>query len=532
MLVPIRNMGDVGVVTDSPPYSLPPNAVTGGKNVMFRDGKAMKALGNKLITYFTAGGAASWFETWQPSAGTYKQAIAFADGTIQVWDGAAKSSPTIQDQGGGATTLSASDAWQSTVFGKFCVLNNRSNIPVYSWNSGTSLPDGSVFRMIPGWGAANSPSGAVKAVRAHKNFLVAGGVAAAPYTVYWSDAATTDSFPQSWDYSSTTNLAGFVDVSTADGPIVDIQELMDYMVVYTEKATYALQYVGGTDVFALRKLFGSGIINRECAVQFQGRHLCVSGNKIFVHDGVNIEYPAERRVEQQFFSEASRASRILTAVSVDRSEVWIYYTSGATDQACNRALIFNYVANTWQFIDLPGYCKIAPSNRIYAAPTIGSLTGSIGDLTGTIGDWLTTGARQELTGLCGTGAAVDTGLYTLNTTWRVGANAYHAYIERTGIDLDEIRNQSTTSTHIRSITPQIVGSSTVDVQVGSQRSPGDGVSWGDVKTLDLANGAKYKIDTRKTGRYLAYRIGTWTGTARTGGWELAGMDIDVMDGGR
>lgn len=182
--------------------------------------------------------------------------------------------------------------------------------------------------------------------------------------------------------------------------------------------------------------------------------------------------------------------------------------------------------------DLPGYCKIAPSNRIYAAPTIGSLTGSIGDLTGTIGDWLTTGARQELTGLCGTGAAVDTGLYTLNTTWRVGANAYHAYIERTGIDLDEIRNQSTTSTHIRSITPQIVGSSTVDVQVGSQRSPGDGVSWGDIKTLDLANGAKYKIDTRKTGRYLAYRIGTWTGTARTGGWELAGMDIDVMDGGR
>lgn len=83
-----------------------------------------------------------------------------------------------------------------------------------------------------------------------------------------------------------------------------------------------------------------------------------------------------------------------------------------------------------------------------------------------------------------------------------------------------------------SITPQIVGSSTVDVQVGSQRSPGDGVLWGDVKTLDLANGAKYKIDTRKTGRYLAYRIGTWTGTARTGGWELAGMDIDVMDGGR
>lgn len=531
MLVPVRNLGQLGVIMDTPPQDLPTNAASMGNNVLFRDGAARKVNGNTLIAYVMAGGDAAWFETWQYIAGTYKQAVGFDDGTIFVWNGAVWSAPVIQDQAGVTVLLSASGTWQSTVFGKFCVLNNKSDIPVYSWNSETSSADGSKFKMIPGWGAANSPSGSVKSVRAHRNFLIAVGVENSPYTVYWSDAAAINSFPSSWDYASTTNLAGYLQISASDGPLIDCCEMGDMMIVYTQTATYALQYVGGSDVFSLRRLLPYGLINRECATQFAGRNFCIGDNMIYVHDGINVERVAKGKVESEFFGSISQNSKVLCTSIADRKEVWIYYSTGSAESA-NRALVWNWEENTWSFIDLLGISCIAPSVVIEASPTIGSLTGTIGSYSGTIGEWERTGANRVLIATAGTGAVVSTGLYRLNYGNRsVNAN-YYAYVERTGLDLDEIKQNAARSMHVRSIIPQIRGSGTVDFQIGGQRSAGDDVDWGDIKTFDLDNGAEYKVDIRKTGRYLAYRVGVWQGAARLNSWELTGMDIDMVDGGR
>lgn len=532
MLIPLRQFGDAGIVQDVPAHELPPNAISGGKNVMFRDGAARKMGGNKIIAYDISSENSLWFETWQYQVGTYKQVIGLADGTLRVWNGSSISAPVIQNQGGSVTVLSATSAWQSTVFGRFAVMNNRVEMPLYSWNSGTSSPDGSVFRMIPAWGAANSPSGAVKSIRSHRNFLVAVGVANAPYNVYWSDAAATDSFPASWDYSDTTKLAGYVQVAASDGPLIDCREMGDTMIVYTQYAAYALQYVGGSDVFGIRRLFSYGLINRECAVSFQNQHFCVVDNRIYVHDGMNISRPAERKVERALFREISDWSKCLVASIEGKNEIWIYYTmAGGTSP--NRALVWNWHNNTWTFIDLPGYTCIAPSVVISAPLTIGSLSGGIGDLAGTIGEFGRTGANQVLMATPGDGnATVTFGLYQLDTGVKFGQNYYDAYIERTGVDLDEWRKEATTSMRIRSVMPQITGSGSVNVQIGTQRSANDSVLWDTVKTLSLDGGQNYKVDVRKTGRYLAWRIGSWNGSPTGSVWEFSGMDIDVQEAGR
>ena len=45
-LVPINNLAAIGLVMDTPPHELPPNAWTGGKNIRFLDGSVQKSRGH------------------------------------------------------------------------------------------------------------------------------------------------------------------------------------------------------------------------------------------------------------------------------------------------------------------------------------------------------------------------------------------------------------------------------------------------------------------------------------------------------
>ena len=44
-VVPITGLADVGIILDTPPVSLPPNAFTNARNVRFKDGAVRKMEG-------------------------------------------------------------------------------------------------------------------------------------------------------------------------------------------------------------------------------------------------------------------------------------------------------------------------------------------------------------------------------------------------------------------------------------------------------------------------------------------------------
>jgi hypothetical protein len=207
-IIPLRGFGDGGVTTDVPPQDVPANGVTRAENVTFRDGAVAKASGYSLL--FTNGESfprnfTYWLQPWRYS-GAVRMAM-FKSAAVQVWDGNTVTTAGLRDQSNSVMTLTSSTTWQSDRFGAFVVASNNVDAPIFSWNIDTSLADGSRFTTIPGWGAANSPGGAVRAIRSFKNFLFGIGVASDPYAIYWSDAAPVDSFPQSWDYASTSTLA-------------------------------------------------------------------------------------------------------------------------------------------------------------------------------------------------------------------------------------------------------------------------------------------------------------------------------------
>lgn len=544
-IIPLRGFGAGGVVSDIPPQDVPPNTVSRALNVLFRDGKILKRSGNRILLNFAGASPrnfAYWLQPWR-YAGATRLAL-FGSESIRVWDGNTVTTAALRDQANNAITLTSATTWQSDQFGAFVVATNATNAPVYSWNPGTSLPDGSVFQVIPGWGASNSPGGAVRAVRSFKNFLFAIGSAADPYTIYWSDAAAVDSFPLSWDYASPNTLAGFAILQASDGLPVDGCVLGDSMIIYTRGATYAATFRPGdtTFPFDFRRLWPWGALGTDTVVQFENRHFVVADEAIYVHDGVTNLRPAAGKVERQIFGEVNDLSKLKVTVNLRGNEVIVYYPTGSATYA-NRAAVWNWINNTWTFIDLPAATCITPSVLIVPQATYDGQAGRTYDsYAERYDDFGATDGRQVL--LCASGpggpldlvsfVSVDGGLLRLNlgTVDEASNGYYHAWFERTGIDLDEVAGGISRSRFIRGVFPQIRGTGVISVQIGAAETANSAYLWDTAAPFDLDDPSDYKVDTRLTGRYLGFRIGSWEGDPLPGQWEFTGLDLDVEDGGR
>ena len=48
-LIPINDVGQVGIIRDTPPYQLPPNVWSDGNNVMFLDNGVKKCSGDEEV---------------------------------------------------------------------------------------------------------------------------------------------------------------------------------------------------------------------------------------------------------------------------------------------------------------------------------------------------------------------------------------------------------------------------------------------------------------------------------------------------
>jgi len=544
-IIPLRGFGNGGVVTDIPPQDVPANAVSRAENVVFRGGAVSKAPGYAGLLLNDEGSPRNftyWLQPWRYD-GANRLAM-FKSAGVAIWDGNTVTVSGLRDQSNSVMTLTAATNWQSDLFGAFVVATNGVDSPIFSWNIDTSLPDGSRFTTIPGWGAANSPGGAVKAIRSFKNFLFAIGSAADPYSVYWSDAAPIDSFPQSWDYASTTTLAGFSILQSSDGLPVDGCVLGDSMIVYTRGATYAATFRPGdtTFPFDFRRLWPWGCLGTDCVVQFENRHFVVADEAIYVHDGVTNTRVASRKVERQLFREMSDLTKVKVTANLQANEIWIYYANGG--QHADRACVWNWVNDTWTFRDLPSATCIVQSQLVVPQLTYDAAgTRSYDSFVERYDDLGATDGRMVL--LCASGpggpldivsfVSVDGGLIQLEkgaVNIAATLSQYHAWIERTGIDLDEVFSGVSRSRFIRGVFPQLRGSGTVNVQIGAAETANSPYFWDTAEPLDLDSVDSYKVDTRLTGRYLGFRVGSWEGTPLVGTWEFTGLDLDVSDGGR
>ena len=103
-------------------------------------------------------------------------------------------------------------------------------------------------------------------------------------------------------------------------------------------------------------------------------------------------------------------------------------------------------------------------------------------------------------------------------------------IARRGIDLDAIPEISSDNIkYIKRVYPIMTGESNAVVswRFGSSQSPDGTITWTPWSTYQVQGGVK--VDTRITGRYLAFEMEC--PATDPGGWGLTGLDIDVSTAG-
>jgi len=114
-IVPITDVGKVGIIEDIPPYNLPPNAWSGGNNVRFLDNGVKKVDGYGEVMA-TCPFAPYYIHPYLTVAGTYYW-IAYGATDIAVWNGSTWTDVTRQATGtlnatinSSVTTITLSDA--------------------------------------------------------------------------------------------------------------------------------------------------------------------------------------------------------------------------------------------------------------------------------------------------------------------------------------------------------------------------------------------------------------------------------------
>jgi len=511
--VSIPNCGALGVVKDLSPHELPLGAWTDALDVRFLDGYMAQFLGHGEV-YNTPAFAPLFVmpinvagaRYWLYATATKQFVVSNAGGVTTHTDISHITARTwVANQGSGC------------VFFGIPVLNNGDALraPMY-WDQVLA----NKFIDLPAWPAATY----CKVLRQYKNFLVAlnitEGTTNKPHRIKWSSAAEPGALPSTWDKADATKDAGEFDVGEGQDPIIDGLGLKNQFIIYKEAGTYAIDFVGGAFVFSNRKVFGmSGILNRNCAVEFDSFHFVVTGQDIVIHDGYTATPVGDKRVRRSFFQniDVNNASKVFCFKNPFLNEIFVCYPSiGATH--CDRALVYNFVDKTFSHRSMPNVTHAA------YGPVDNTLGGSYQqdndpvdtDLSSYDGPDFTPDTARVMMG------SADTKLFLLDAAASFNGALPAAFAEHRGMSFDMPERYKT----VTGIRLRITGNigSTVLIKVGSQETP---YSEPVYTTMTYIIGTTLQCDCFVSGRYIAIWIGT--GTAYQ--WRLDSIDIFLEDGG-
>jgi hypothetical protein len=535
-LLPVRDVGGVGVVADIRPASLPINAFTRAKNVRFDEGKVGRSPVFRAIKESLGFNPRFTYGIPADTSGGFAVIVIVSD-TFSINQYANGSLSSLQGSIG--TTAANPSSITGTSLADMAYINRIDQVPVYIANGGSS------FAALPNWDS----TWRTESLRAYGDFLLAlntteGGVNY-PSRVRYSNLTLANSVPDSWDASDTTKSAGFNDLVQMKTGIVDGLTLGTNFIVYGKDQVWLMEFVGGTFIHNFRKLFSDcGIINQNCVAEVEGTHYVFDHDDIYVHDSHTRQSICDERVKAYIFSglNTAKTNRCFVHHNPDLDEVMFCYVSG-DDMAeythgdrCNRAAVFNYKNQTWSFADLPNVAS-ATLGSISSSSTYANTSGVYNTIGGS---YYTQEAGYDTHSLfvgesnATDGLATDK-LYGLDLSdagslsFPLDATANKSpFLERVGIDLDEMAPLSGYKV-INKIFPQIDTNNSNKNFVftfGASDLLGDSTVYQGSTTF---NGATdYKIDTRVSGRYLSYKLTV----DDTKDFSFIGFDADVLTTGR
>ena len=505
--MPVFQVGSpAGMAKDTNPTALPNEFFSHTENARFEDGAAKKILGHDIV--FTNPSVAPYFLINLTGTSNFW----FYAGTAKIFrtDGTNHTDVTRASGGDYSTNLTTVGNWVGTIFNGNPILNNGVDDPqLFDFSS-------SKFVDLTNW-VSNSTC---KSIRSYGNYLIALNMTESgtnlPNKIRWSD--TSISVPSTWT-ASATNDAGSTTIGDEGDFIVDGYRLNKSFIIYKERSTWLMNYIGGNLVFSFQNLFNdTGILSRNCAVEFDNKHFVVVEGDLIVHNGVSKQSVASDIVKRTLFNELDTTNfkNIFATHNKQKNEIWVSYpTVGST--FCNKALIWNYRKNAFSFRDLPDILHIATGIVTPGASTeVWSGQSQSWDNYSTSSTW---GQRlynpSEVSILmAGTN---DTKFFRADNGFDFAGANFTMTLERKGLVLDGNTN---TVKQVRKLTPKIAGTGTAQISIGSSMSPNGTYTF--TSAQEYNPNSQNKVDARATGKYIAVRFQHTSATT----FELNGYDLE------
>lgn len=532
--IPIRSLGKIGVITDVNAVDLPPDAVSDARNVRFSEGRITNAhVWREAIASPTGGTPVLLFQGKKTNAGDILGYITLNGKVVHIVNG-------VADE----TTLPAHVATNSEATRTFTTLqgvyyvNQEDHVPWYFKSTSTD------YATLTNWDVNHR----CKVLRGFKDYLIALNItkSAVVYKnmVKWSNIAQYDAVPDSWDPADLTKSAGENTLAEIQTDILDGLPLRNSFIIYAPDQAWTMEYTQGPDVFQFYKLYSDrGIINTNCVVEVDGNHFVMDDADIYMHDGVSPPKSlVDKRVKSHIFRNMDLTKSEVFFVHHEKqaSEVWFCFNSkndgllwpGSACTYCNYAAAYNYSEDTWTFHDLPNVASLI-SLSWQVTPTYTTSTAlTYATTSSTYADTIPNNTNNTFAASIAEGtvattriAQVDSGLGTALPFNSVSELAVVPYVERIGLDLEEVVPELRSYKNYRSIYPQVTVQDTsapFSFKFGGVDNPQQDIEWDTLQTFEPTT--DYKIDTRSRGRYLSW----YFEGANNNSYSLSGFDLDIV----
>ena len=499
-----------GAVLDTDPHDVPVDVWTDSLNMRFSDNAAEKIGGEVEGAVTTAQATHLLFN----GNHTDPYWLYFGDAIARVTN-----FTTDKDIEGAA--LSSGINWDSSLFNTFPICNNTLDVPQY-WDNDFATPG--TLADLPAWTANHL----CQSIRPFRSFLVAmnitvTGTGTEPNRVLWSTSSDAGALPASWDITDPSTLAGDAYLTDDKGEIIDGAQLRDMFVIYKTHSTYLMRLIGGQSVMRIDKVqVNSGLLAKNCIVEFKGKHFVVSDGDIVLFDGQNIESIADKRVKDTIFNDIDSDNFDNTYVVRDDKhfEIWVCYPSTGQTYS-DKAAIWNWKDNNWTFRELTNTRHIAPGVTNFASsPTWDSLTTTTWDAY--VGTWKAFSSNPTVDTLS---SAVTLAINVIGDTYDIDGAAMTSKLEKVTMDLGD----TDLIKIVKSVTPRITANAgaKVYIRIGTQMNPDDNISWGTEQLYTV--GTDREAYFTQKGRFISIRMRTQDIGAN---WQCHGFYIKAASSGK
>ena len=565
--LPVRNLGGVGVVTDVNPYDLPNNAFSDARNVLFDDGRISRAPVFKQLfptptSPLTFASIATNFNTetntFESPQGAPTSDIRFVASYSDPTEGEvaliADKTGIVRTYPGGVlqfatpvsgTLVTNEEPWAHSQVAGISFLSRAGMIPY-----GRKIDTDTEYKYLSTPAGSDwSANDTCAVIRSYLDYAIALNVTKNtteyPTMVKWSGpiGIGTTVGGVIWDPADTTSSAGENILGELRNPILDGLALGSQFIIYSENQVYLMEYTGSSLVFNFRRLFATGgIINTNCVAEVEGKHYVFGSDDIYIHDGISRKSIADGRIRKKIFKNILRNNFKKCFVLHDSATSLIYFCYKSQEsnlgfnntQFCNKAAVYNYKNDTWTFMDLPnivggseitfdltdqGYPAVGQSYQEYNT-SYNSFNADTAKIPAMVGVTDTANGLTES----------RTYAADLPTLGKISVSpesetVKEAYVERIGIDLDDSGLPLRSYKTILSFTPQAefdASEGDLTLKIGATDRASDPVVW--YTEYDFRPDEVERIDTRASGKYLAYRLSM----NEIEDFKFSGFDAEVV----